>query len=66
MNTRNLALRILLDIEEKGAYSTLALNKALRENKLNHLDSAFVSSSLAFHMMYSAYKLNKQSDNIQP
>ena len=24
------------------------------------------SSSLAFHMMYSAYKLNKQSDNIQP
>ena len=23
------------------------------------------SSSLAFHMMYSAYKLNKQSDNIQ-
>ena len=24
------------------------------------------SSSLAFHMMYSAYKLNKQDDNIQP
>ena len=24
------------------------------------------SSSPAFHMMYSAYKLNKQSDNIQP
>ena len=24
------------------------------------------SSSLAFHMMYSAYMLNKQSDNIQP
>ena len=24
------------------------------------------SSSLAFHMMYSAYKLNRQSDNIQP
>ena len=24
------------------------------------------SSSLAFHMMYSSYKLNKQSDNIQP
>ena len=24
------------------------------------------SSSLAFHMMYSAYKLNKQRDNIQP
>ena len=24
------------------------------------------SSSLAFHMMYSAYKLNKQGDSIQP
>ena len=24
------------------------------------------SSSLAFHMMYSAYKLNKQGDNIEP
>ena len=24
------------------------------------------SSSPAFHMMYSAYKLNKQGDNIQP
>ena len=27
---------------------------------------ACVSSSLAFQMMYSAYKLNKQADNIQP
>ena len=27
---------------------------------------ACTSSSLTFHMMYSAYKLNKQSDNIQP
>ena len=27
---------------------------------------ACASSSLAFHMMYSAYQLNKQSDNIQP
>ena len=27
---------------------------------------AYASSSPAFHMMYSAYKLNKQSDNIQP
>ena len=30
------------------------------------LAPACASSSLAFHMMYSAYKLNKQSDNIQP
>ena len=27
---------------------------------------ACASCSLAFHMMYSAYKLNKQGDNIQP
>ena len=27
---------------------------------------SFASSSLAFCMMYSAYKLNKQGDNIQP
>ena len=27
---------------------------------------ACASSSLAFHMMYSAYKWNKQGDNIQP
>ena len=27
---------------------------------------ACASSSLGFHMMYSAYKLNKQGDNIQP
>ena len=27
---------------------------------------ATTSSSLAFHIMYSAYKLNKQGDNIQP
>lgn len=44
MNTRNLAFKILLDIEQNGAYSTLALNKALKENKLNHLDSSFVSA----------------------
>ena len=30
------------------------------------LISACASSSPVFHMMYSAYKLNKQGDNIQP
>ena len=30
------------------------------------LISACASSSQEFHMMYSAYKLNKQGDNIQP
>ena len=31
-----------------------------------NLDCACASASLAFHMMYSAYELNKQGDNIQP
>ena len=31
-----------------------------------NLISGYASSSLAFHMMYSAYKLNKQGDNMQP
>ena len=30
------------------------------------LDSSCTSSSLAFHMMYSACKLNKKGNNIQP
>ena len=33
---------------------------------LTILISAYDSSRPALHMMYSAYKLNKQSDNIQP
>ena len=32
----------------------------------SNLDSACDLSSLAFLMMYSTYKLNKQGDNIQP
>jgi len=31
-----------------------------------NLDSSCASSSLAFHMMYSACKLNKKGNNIQP
>ena len=31
-----------------------------------NLDSSCASSSLAFHMMYFAYKLNKRGSNIQP
>ena len=33
---------------------------------LGNLDSSFCFISPAFHMMYTAYKLNKQGDNIQP
>ena len=32
----------------------------------NNLDSSLASSCLAFYKMYSACKLNKQGDNIQP
>ena len=31
-----------------------------------NLDSSCASTSPAFSIMYSAYKLNKQGDNIQP
>ena len=44
MNTRNVAFNILLDIEENGAYSALALNQSIKKNNLNRLDSAFVSA----------------------
>lgn len=42
MNTRNIALKILLSVEQDGAYSALVLNNSIKENKLNHLDSSFV------------------------
>ncbi len=44
MNTRNIALKILFSVEQDGAYSALALNNSIKENKLNHLDSSFVSA----------------------
>lgn len=43
-NPRSIALNVLLKIEQDDAYSNLALNNAIRENKLNHLDSSFVSA----------------------
>ena len=44
-NPRNVALQVLLKIENDKAYSNIALNNAIRENKLKGVDSAFVSSS---------------------
>ena len=41
---RAVAFRVLLKIEEDGAYSNLALSHAIRENKLGGVDSAFVSA----------------------
>lgn len=43
-NPRNIALNILLKIEQDDAYSNLALNNAIKENKLNSLDVSFVSA----------------------
>ena len=43
-NPRSTAFHILLKIETEGAYSNLALNHAIREQKLSGLDSAFVSA----------------------
>lgn len=43
-NVRNIALEVLLKIENEDAYSNLALNNAVKENKLNHLDSSFLSA----------------------
>ncbi len=41
---RNIAFNVLLKIEQDNAYSNLALNNAIKENKLNGLDSSFVSA----------------------
>lgn len=44
MNVRNLALKVLLSVERDGAYSALALNNSIKENKLDCLDSSFLSA----------------------
>ena len=43
-DTRAVAFRVLLKIEQDGAYSNIALNHAIRENRLSGVDSAFVSA----------------------
>lgn len=43
-NPRNIALGILLKIENDDAYSNIALNNAIKENKLSSLDAGFVSA----------------------
>ncbi len=44
VNTRNTAFKILLAVEKDGAYSSIAINNSVKENKLNSLDASFVSS----------------------
>lgn len=43
-NSRSIAFDVLLKIEQDDAYSNIALNNAIKENNLNHLDSSFVSA----------------------
>lgn len=43
-NPRNTALNVLMKIEQDNAYSNIALNNAIRENKLSGVDSSFVSA----------------------
>ncbi len=43
-NSRDIALGVLLKIENDGAYSNIALNNAIKENKLGSIDSSFVSA----------------------
>ena len=57
------ALQFLSTFCHKG--STICISKFIDISPGN-LIPACASSILAFSMMYSAYKLNKQGDNIQP
>ena len=57
------ALLFLFTFCHKGGISTYL---RLLINFLAILIPAYASSRPAFHMMYSAYKLIKQGDNIQP
>ena len=43
-NPRAVAFRVLLKIEQDGAYSNIALNHAIRDSGLSGVDSAFVSA----------------------
>ena len=43
-DSRKIAFKVLLKIEQDGAYSNIALNNAVKEGELSALDSAFVSA----------------------
>jgi len=70
-----LAFHSPLSLSSRGSFSCSSLS-AIRVVSSAYLRwlifllailiSACATSSTAFHMMYSAYKLNKQGDNIQP
>lgn len=43
-NPRNIAFNILIKIEQDKAYSNIAINNAIKENKFSGLDSSFLSA----------------------
>lgn len=43
-NSRKTAFKVLLKIEQDGAYSNIALNNAVKESELSPLDAAFTSA----------------------
>lgn len=43
-NPRNIAFNILMKIEQDKAYSNIAINNAIKENKLSGRDSSFLSA----------------------
>ena len=58
-------LKSLLKVKDESEKPDFKLN--IQKSKIMAiLIPAFDSSSLVFHIMYSAYKLNKQGENILP
>lgn len=47
INSRETAMKVLYEIEYEGAYSNMALKKALRNGEISHRDKAFIT-----HLVY--------------
>ena len=60
------AITICSDLEPQKIKGGVICTSEAIDVAPSNLDSSCASSSPAFLMMYSAYKLNKQGDNIQP
>lgn len=56
---RETALKILFEINKSGAYSNIALNKNLEDNKLSNLDRAFITE-----LVYGSLKWKLSIDYI--
>ena len=60
----NVLNKLTIEIKDVEPECYIRLNKELKNLRTPNCVNPF-SCSLAFHIMYSAYKLNKQDDNIQ-